>query len=267
MRRPAVSACARGTSRLRPAWRAASPPERPVTVELLSTIDRAEAAVRALGFGQLRCATTARRRASRSTVDDLALAVARRRQIVAALRPLGYRYVTLDLEGFRSGSTNGGSPTSNFAGDEAGDDDQLLGRLPRRRAPGPGPRAGRRRPGVGGRGLLVRLDQPDRLPRRQDVDDPDRHRDHQRVLAHRVGGRPDGGRVRLRHRRALRARSGGVGTAGDRGLPRRPLRQADGADHRLHQRVPARPAPAGGLRRADRARPVAAGRGHRPRQG
>jgi uncharacterized protein len=77
-----------------------------VTVELLSTIDRAEAAVRALGFGQLRVRHHGDTARIEVDSDDLGRAVARRHDIVAALRPLGYRYVTLDLEGFRSGSTN-----------------------------------------------------------------------------------------------------------------------------------------------------------------
>ncbi|MDQ1415655.1 MAG: hypothetical protein QOF81_1268, partial [Acidimicrobiaceae bacterium] len=37
---------------------------------------------------------------------DLAAAVARRDELVAAVREAGYRYVTLDLEGFRSGNLN-----------------------------------------------------------------------------------------------------------------------------------------------------------------
>ena len=78
-----------------------------VTVELLSTIDRAEAAVRALGFGQLRVRHHGETARLEVDTESLEQAVARRHDIVAALRPLGFRYVTLDLEGFRSGSTNG----------------------------------------------------------------------------------------------------------------------------------------------------------------
>jgi uncharacterized protein len=37
---------------------------------------------------------------------DLARAVDQRRQIVAALRQVGFAYVALDLAGFRSGSLN-----------------------------------------------------------------------------------------------------------------------------------------------------------------
>jgi uncharacterized protein len=78
-----------------------------VTVDLLSTVDRAEAALRAIGFGQLRVRHHGETARIEVDVDQLDLAVARRDDIVAALRALGYRYVTLDLEGFRSGSTHG----------------------------------------------------------------------------------------------------------------------------------------------------------------
>ena len=38
--------------------------------------------------------------------DALAAVVARREEVVAAVTAAGYLYVTLDLEGFRSGSLN-----------------------------------------------------------------------------------------------------------------------------------------------------------------
>jgi uncharacterized protein len=39
-------------------------------------------------------------------VDDLSRLVAVRDEVVAAVRLAGYRYVTLDLEGLRSGNLN-----------------------------------------------------------------------------------------------------------------------------------------------------------------
>ena len=78
-----------------------------VTVELLSTVDRAEAALRALGFGQLRVRHHGDTARLEFDTDQLDVALVRRHDIVAAMRALGFRYVTLDLEGFRSGSTNG----------------------------------------------------------------------------------------------------------------------------------------------------------------
>ena len=59
--------------------------------------------------GSRRCgsATTATPPASRSTLDELPRVVAAREAVVAGVRAAGYRYVTLDLEGFRSGNLNG----------------------------------------------------------------------------------------------------------------------------------------------------------------
>ncbi len=77
-----------------------------VTVDLLGRVDRAELAVRALGFRDVRVrhhGETARIEVPRT---DLGAAVERAEEIVAALRPLGYRYVTLDLAGLRSGNLN-----------------------------------------------------------------------------------------------------------------------------------------------------------------
>ena len=43
-------------------------------------------------------------------LEDLARVVAARREVVDAVRAAGYRYVTLDLEGFRSGNLNAALP-------------------------------------------------------------------------------------------------------------------------------------------------------------
>ena len=51
-------------------------------------------------------ATTATRRGSRSSSAELPRVVAASDAVVAAVRAAGYRYVTLDLEGFRSGNLN-----------------------------------------------------------------------------------------------------------------------------------------------------------------
>jgi uncharacterized protein len=39
-------------------------------------------------------------------VDELPAVVSQRRQVLAAVRAAGYRYVTLDLDGLRSGNLN-----------------------------------------------------------------------------------------------------------------------------------------------------------------
>ena len=78
----------------------------PVTVGVLSSVARAESALRALGFAQLRVRHYGD--LARIEVDqaDLARAVECREAVVAAVRAAGYRYATLDLEGFRSGNLN-----------------------------------------------------------------------------------------------------------------------------------------------------------------
>lgn len=77
-----------------------------VSVPLLDRLDRAEAALRRLGFGQLRVRHYDDTARIELPGDDLALAVSRRDEIVEAVKGVGYRYVTLDLEGFRSGNLN-----------------------------------------------------------------------------------------------------------------------------------------------------------------
>jgi len=77
-----------------------------VSVELLSRIERAEAALVELGASDLRVrhhGDVARIEVPSAAFDRV---IADRERIVSTLRTLGYRYVTLDLEGFRSGSMN-----------------------------------------------------------------------------------------------------------------------------------------------------------------
>lgn len=76
----------------------------PVTLQRLEQADRAEAALRALGFGQLRVRHYGDLARVELDTGDLAAAVARRHDVVRAVQAAGYRYVTLDLEGFRSGN-------------------------------------------------------------------------------------------------------------------------------------------------------------------
>ena len=84
-----------------------------VTVPLLARLDRAEAALRRLGFGQLRVRDYGDTARIELPLDDLAEAVRRREAIVEAISGVGYRYVTLDLEGFRSGNLNGALTDGN----------------------------------------------------------------------------------------------------------------------------------------------------------
>ena len=83
-----------------------------VSVGLLTRIDRAESALRRLGFRELRVRHYDHTARIEVPVDDLGAVVARRDEVVAALTACGYRYVTLDLEGLRSGNLNRGHVTS-----------------------------------------------------------------------------------------------------------------------------------------------------------
>jgi len=78
----------------------------PVSFEVLDRVGRAEAALRTLGFRQLRVRHYGDAARLELDVDDLVEAVDRREEIVNAVKSAGYRYVTLDLEGFRSGNLN-----------------------------------------------------------------------------------------------------------------------------------------------------------------
>ena len=77
-----------------------------VTVPILGRIERAEAALHALGFAQCRVRHYDDTARIEVDLDALPQVVSARQQIVDAVRGAGYRYVTLDLEGFRSGNLN-----------------------------------------------------------------------------------------------------------------------------------------------------------------
>ncbi|MBV8304793.1 MAG: ATP-dependent sacrificial sulfur transferase LarE [Acidimicrobiia bacterium] len=82
----------------------------PVTFEVLDRVARAESALRALGFRQLRVRHYGDVARLELELTEIGRAVDLRQQIVDAVRVAGYRYITLDLEGFRSGNLNGGLP-------------------------------------------------------------------------------------------------------------------------------------------------------------
>jgi uncharacterized protein len=77
-----------------------------VTVPILGRIERAESALRALGFAQCRVRHYDDTARIEVDLDLLSEVLAARAQVVDAVRAVGYRYVTLDLEGFRSGNLN-----------------------------------------------------------------------------------------------------------------------------------------------------------------
>jgi len=78
----------------------------PVTLGRLAGVERAESGLRALGFGDVRVRHYGDTARVEVPVDRMADAVAAHDAVVAAVKAGGYRYVTLDLEGLRSGNLN-----------------------------------------------------------------------------------------------------------------------------------------------------------------
>jgi uncharacterized protein len=80
----------------------------PVTPERLRQVERGEEALRALGFRQVRLRHHGAM--ARVEIDPAELARALTpelaRAISAAIKPLGFRYVALDLDGYRTGALN-----------------------------------------------------------------------------------------------------------------------------------------------------------------
>lgn len=77
-----------------------------VTVGLLGRVERAEAALRRLGLRSLRVRHYDDTARLEVPVEDFATVLGRRAEVVEAVRRAGYRWVTLDLEGLRSGNLN-----------------------------------------------------------------------------------------------------------------------------------------------------------------
>src|ERR671911_304865 len=78
----------------------------PVTLQRLATVERAEAGLRGLGFAEVRVRHYDDTARLEVPVGRLADVVAARDRVVATVHAAGYRYVTLDLEGLRSGNLN-----------------------------------------------------------------------------------------------------------------------------------------------------------------
>src|SRR6202171_4191716 len=77
-----------------------------VTVEALRRIEAAEAAVKALGFSQVRVrhhGDVARIEVDGAEIEQL---IAQRERVVDAVRKAGYKFVAADLEGYATGSLN-----------------------------------------------------------------------------------------------------------------------------------------------------------------
>ena len=78
----------------------------PVTLGALASVEDAEAALRQMGFAELRVRHYGDLARIEVPDERLADVVAQRAAVVQAVRQAGYRYATLDLEGLRSGNLN-----------------------------------------------------------------------------------------------------------------------------------------------------------------
>jgi uncharacterized protein len=77
-----------------------------VTREGLERVERAEEVVRSLGFAEFRVRDHGDLARIEVPAAEVERAAAQRERLTEELSALGYRYVTLDLAGFRSGSLN-----------------------------------------------------------------------------------------------------------------------------------------------------------------
>jgi uncharacterized protein len=80
----------------------------PVTLENVKTVELGEEAIRKLGFHQYRVRFHGKLVRIEIAKDELALALTTEmaRRFVEIFKPLGFHYVTIDLEGYRQGSLN-----------------------------------------------------------------------------------------------------------------------------------------------------------------
>jgi uncharacterized protein len=99
------------------------PPGTPVTFQRLAQVEQAETILRGLGLRQVRVRHHGE--VARLEVDpaDFDYALKRRKSIVERLTAVGYTFVALDLNGYRTGSLNrspiasrGGSHAAGHAG-------------------------------------------------------------------------------------------------------------------------------------------------------
>jgi pyridinium-3,5-biscarboxylic acid mononucleotide sulfurtransferase len=91
---------------------------RPVTREALAAVEQGEDALRALGFQQVRVrhhGEIVRIEIAREELP-LAMTVEMAAEFTRIFKALGFSFVTLDLEGFRSGSMNALLPIHSLAG-------------------------------------------------------------------------------------------------------------------------------------------------------
>jgi pyridinium-3,5-biscarboxylic acid mononucleotide sulfurtransferase len=80
----------------------------PVTIQNVKTVETGEEELRALGFSQFRVRFHGEIVRVEIAPEELerALSVEMARRLTSIFKPLGFKYITLDLEGYRQGSLN-----------------------------------------------------------------------------------------------------------------------------------------------------------------
>lgn len=82
------------------------PYDKTITIEKLRRIEQAEEILRGLGFAQCRLRYYDATARIEIPIEQMDQAIEYREKIVESIKKLGFTYITLDLEGFRSGSMN-----------------------------------------------------------------------------------------------------------------------------------------------------------------
>lgn len=77
-----------------------------ITIEALNKINQAELMLKSLGFTNVRVRHYDELARIELDSDEMTQALKKRDEITKSLREIGYTYITLDLDGFRSGSMN-----------------------------------------------------------------------------------------------------------------------------------------------------------------
>ncbi len=104
-----------------------------VTLGILTRVADAEEALRALGYRELRVRHYGDLARIELGTGDMDRAFTDRARVITAVKGAGYRYVTLDLEGLRSGNLNAALGSPEKAGDPAASSPSGYG------GPGPDP--------------------------------------------------------------------------------------------------------------------------------
>lgn len=86
-----------------------------ITVEKLQQVSKAETGIRRLGFRGFRLRHHGQIARLEFLEQDVDRAFLNREEIVRAVKDAGYRFVTLDLEGYKAGSMNGDVPDQLIA--------------------------------------------------------------------------------------------------------------------------------------------------------